>query len=132
MKTRFDKLVVVRGAASRTASGAFAEASMRAAGQADMAGRLQNAASILSPEVGSATGAGLGAQLELAGRIDTACRVARARVEEATSERDEAAVARKAARRALDAAVDIRREHGRAAVLRREARAVTIAVKDRA
>jgi hypothetical protein len=126
MKPRFDKLVVVRGAASRMAAAAFADASSRVADHEDIAGRLDHAAMALGPETGGATGAALGAQLELSERMRSARGVAQGRIAVATAERDDAAVVRKGARRALDAAVDIRRAERQALRVRREARVVPV------
>ncbi len=126
MRARFDKLVVVRGAASRLAATVFADASSRVAEHEDIAGRLDQAATVPPPEMGSAMGAALAAQLELSDRMRAARRVARGRIVVATAERDDAAVARKGARRALDAAVDIRRAEQQAIRVRREVRVVPV------
>jgi hypothetical protein len=126
MKPRFDKLVVVRGAASRMAAAVFADASSRVADHEDIVERLDQAATALPCEIGSATGAALGAPLELSDRMRSARRVAQGRIAAATAERDEAAVVRKGARRALDAAVDIRRAERQALRVRREARVVPV------
>ena len=126
MKTRYDKLIVVRAAASRMATAAFADAGADLGGQEALAQRLMGAAAALSPETGAATGAGLASQLELAGRMHAAHRTTRARVDDARTHHDEAALGRRAARQALDATVDIRRSHQKAAITRADAKAVPV------
>ncbi len=126
MKARFDKLVIVRGAASRLAASTYAEASSRVAAHENMAGRLDDAAATLAPEPGAATGSGLTARMELGDRMRTARRAAQSQVDAATVDRGEAGHARKAARRALDAAIDVRRNERKAVTIRREARIVPI------
>jgi hypothetical protein len=124
MKSRFDKLVIVRGAESRLATRDYSASATHLAVQESLAARLEGAASALSPETGAASGAGLAAQHELSGRMQTARRTTQARIDDAQIDRDEAALARKAARRALDAVVDIRRVHRQARIVRAEAKAV--------
>lgn len=131
MKTRLDKLVMVREAASRSASGAYAESVARVAQHEGLAARLEGAAAMLTPETGAVAGGSLGAQLELAIRMRAARLVAQSRVDGALAERGEAAVARQAARRALDAAKDACRADRQAGVARREARLVPMVSKDR-
>ena len=131
MKARLDKLVVVRGAASRMAAAALADASSRVAEHIDIAARLDQAGATLTPETGGATGAILGGQLELGERMRSARHLAQGRVEAATADRTQAGIARKAARRALDAAVDIRRVERQAVAIRLAARAVPVTGKTR-
>lgn len=130
MKTRYDKLIVVRDVASRIATASFAEAAAHLAGQEALAVRLDSAANALSPEIGAASGAALAAQLELAGRMQAARSVAQARIDDARRDCDETALTRKASRRALDAAVDIRRAHQQARVTRAETRQMPVTSTD--
>ncbi len=131
MTSRLDKLIKVRRVASRMASGAFAESAGRALQQMSLVDRLNSASRALSPQSGIAAGQMIGAQLELAGRMRAARQVARDRADAADAERSEAAVARKAAIRALDAAIDIRRAGDRARLQRREAMVMPCVIKDR-
>jgi hypothetical protein len=131
MTSRLDKLITVRRVASRMASSAFAESAGRALQQMSLVDRLNSASRALSPQSGIATGQMIGAQLELAGRMRAARQVARDRADAADAERSEAAVARKAAIRALDAAIDIRRAGDRARLQRREAMVMPCVIKDR-
>lgn len=126
MKKRFDKLIAVRGAASRMASAAFAESAAHLKGQESLARRLEDAAAALSPEAGVGLGCELAARSELATRMQTAHRVTQGRLRDAWSDHDDVAAARRAARRALDAAVDIRRAHDRAEVARIETKVVPV------
>lgn len=130
MKSRYDKLVVVRATASRMATASFVDSAARLAGHESLADRLEAAAAALSPEAGVASGAGLAARLELAGRMQAAHFATQDRIDEARADRDDGALARRAARRALDAVVDIRRSHQKAAIIRIEAKAASAKPKD--
>lgn len=129
MKARYDKLVVVRAAASRMTSAAFANSALQLAAQKALSERLQGAAAALSVETGIATGAALAARNELSGRMQAAHCVTFARVEDAQTAHNDVAYARRAARRALDAAVDIRRAHQQTAIARAAAKIVPIMPK---
>jgi hypothetical protein len=131
VKTRFDKIVIMREVASRAASGAYSKSAARVARLEALTARLDAAAVLLTSEPGSVSGEALGAQMELAGRMRAAREVAQLRVEDALAERAEASVKRQAARRALDAAKDIRRVDELAQETRREARTVPLVTKDR-
>ena len=124
MTSRLAKLIKVRRVASRIASGAYAESAARAADHASLVDRIDGAARILVSEGGLATGADFAARLELADRMRAAGALARQRAEIAFAERQDAAVERKAAIRALEAAIDIRRAGDRADMRRREAKSV--------
>lgn len=130
MKSRYDKLVVVRAAACRRATAVFAESIARLAGQEALADRLEVAAAALSSEAGVASGAGLAARLELAGRMQGALRETQCRIDEARAVRNDGALARRAARRALDAVIDIRRSHQKAAIIRSEAKTAPVKSQD--
>ena len=132
MKKRYDKLVVVRSAASHTASAAFADSAAYLMGQETLARRLEDAAAALSPETGVGSGSELAARCELATRMQSARRITQGRLHDARSDHDNVAMARRAARRALDAATDIRRTHDRAEVARLEAKVVPVRPKDMA
>jgi hypothetical protein len=130
MKTRFDRLIVVRAAASRMATACFVDAAAHLAGQEALANRLESAGAALSPDTGLVSAASLAARLELSGRMKTAHRTTQSRIDDARIESDDIAMARRAARRALDAAIDIRRAHGLAKVARAEAKAIPTNPKD--
>lgn len=130
MKSRYDKLIVLRAAASRIASAAFADSASQLAGQKALSERLEGATVALSPEPGIATGAGLAARNELSGRMQVARLSTLARVADAQAAHDDVAYARRAARRAFDAAVDIRRAHQQAALTRAETKAAPTMPKD--
>jgi hypothetical protein len=124
MTSRLDKLIKVRRVASRNASGIFGESAARAADHAMLVDRIDGASRILAPQEGFAAGGILAAQLELAERMRAAGALARHRAELAFAERQDAAVERKAAMRALDAAIDIRRAGDRADLRRHEAKSI--------
>jgi hypothetical protein len=124
VKARYDKLVVVRAAASRMTSAAFANSALQLAAEKALSERLQGAAAALSVETGIATGAALAARNELSGRMQAAHGETFARIEDAQSAHNDVAYARRAARRALDAAVDIRRAHQQTAIARAVAKTV--------
>jgi hypothetical protein len=124
MKARYDKLIVVRAAASRLATASFVESATHVAGQEALVRRLADATAALTPETGLASGAGLAARGELAGRMQAALRNTQRRLEDRQAEHGDSAVARQAARRALDSAVDIRRIHAKACLVRAEAKFV--------
>jgi hypothetical protein len=124
VKTRYDKLIVVRGVEARMATSDFAEAAATLAGHEALAMRLDGAATALSTETGTGSGADLAARLELSGRMHVARRTAQVRLDDALTARDQAATARKTSRRALDAAIDIRRAHQQTEITRAEAKAV--------
>jgi hypothetical protein len=130
MKTRYDKLVVVRAAASRAATAALVDATGQLAGQEALVRRLEGAAAALSPDKGLVPAADLAARLELAVRMQSARQVTQARIEDARIDRDGVAHARRTARRALDAAVDIRRAHNLAKIARAEAKAQPVKPKN--
>lgn len=130
MKSRYHKIVMVRSAESSLMTAAFADSTARLAGQEALADRLEAAAAALSPEAGAASGAGLAARLELAGRMQAAHRATQCRIGEARVERANGALARRAARRALDVVVDIRRTQEKAAIIRAEARTTPVNPKD--
>ena len=131
MRKRSDRILAVRKAAGRAASGEFAGAASNFIYLAKLLTRIEEAAATLSPDTGLVPGAALGAQLELAGRMNGALQLARGRVDRAAIERTDAAVMRKAARRALDTAIDMRRDQDRAAQRRIESQAVPLVTKDR-
>lgn len=130
MRARFNKLVVVRDAASRLATRDFAHAMAQLGEHEALAVRLDAAALALLPQKGPVSGAGLAAQLELSDRMLAARRMTHGRIIEALAERDDAGVARKAAQRALDAALDIRRTHRHARSVRAAAKAMPTIPKD--
>lgn len=130
MKKRYDKLIVVRSAASRMATAAFAESAAHLTGQESLARRLEDAATALSPETGIGIAGELAARCELAARMQTAHRTTQGRLHNARSDHDDVAMARRAARRALDTAVDIRRVHDRETVARAHSKAVPVRPKD--
>ena len=131
MRKRSDRILAVRKAAGRAASGEFAGAASNVIHHAKLLTRLEEAAATLSPDTGVVPGAALGAQLELAGRMNGPLQLARGRVDRAAIERTDAAVMRKAGRRALDTAIDMRRDQDRAAQRRIESQAVPLVTKDR-
>ena len=124
MSARLAKLIQVRRVASRIASGAFAESAARAADHASLVDRIEGAARVVVADEGLAAGAAFAARFELAERMRAAGALARHRAEIAFAERQDAAVERKAAIRALDAAIDIHRAGDRADLRRREAKSV--------
>ena len=130
MKKRYDKLVTVRDAASRMASAALADSTARVRGQEALGRRLESAAAALSPETGFALGGQLAACSELATRMQAAHKATLDRIQIARSDQDDAASARRAARRMLDAAIEARRAHEQAQVLRAQTKAVPLKVKD--
>jgi hypothetical protein len=129
MSARLERLIKVRRVVSRMASGAFVECAARAADHAILVDRIDGAARDLVAEEGLAAGAAFAAQLELAERMRAAGALARHRAEIAFAERQDAAVERKTAIRALDAAIDIRRAGDRADQRRREAKSITAQAK---
>lgn len=130
MKQRYDKLIVVRGATSRIASAAFAESAAHLSGQEALVRRLEDAAAALSPQIGLGVASELAARCELAGRMHTAHRMTQDRVDDARSEYDDVSNARHKARRALDAAIDIRRTHDRDRAARSEAKVVPVRTRN--
>lgn len=124
MKARYDKLIVVRAVASRKATASFVESATHVAGQEALLRRLADATAALTPETGLASGAGLAARGELAGRMQAALRTTQLRLEDRQAEHDDSAVARQAAKRALDSAIEIRRLHAKARLIRAEAKSV--------
>ncbi len=129
MTSRLAKLIKVRRVTSRMASGAFAESAGRAADHASLVDRIERATCTLAPDEGFAVGATLAAQLELAERMRAAGALARHRAEIAFAERQHAAIERKAAIRALDAAIDIHRACDHVDMRRREAKSVVPMVR---
>ncbi len=129
MTLRLEKLVKVRRAASRMASAAFAESAARSTDHAALVDRIDSASRLLMPEEGFAVGAALAAQLELAERMRAAGALAQHRAEIAFVDHQDAAIKRKAAIRALDAAIDIRRARDRADQRRHEVKSITPPVK---
>jgi hypothetical protein len=117
---RLARLIKVRRVASRMASGAFVESAEHAAAHAMLVERIEAASNVLATDQKIARGSALAAQLELAERMRAACALARQRADIAFAERHHAAIERKAATRALDAVIDIRRAGDRAAAQRRE------------
>ncbi len=131
MKTRFDKLVVVRGAASRMAAAAFAHAASRVAIQKAIADRIDTADILFAVNEGAASGSDLSARMEFGTRMQAIRHAAQMQIESATADRNDAAQERKGARRALDAAIDIHRTQRRAMHLRSANQAVPPAGKQR-
>jgi hypothetical protein len=124
MKTRYDKLVVVRQTESRLATVAFAMASADVVAQRALAGRLQGALESLAILGGPTSAAEMAARMELASRMAAAQGVAGDRINDAQAAQTEAGVARQSARRALDAARDIRRVAVNDVIRRQEAKAL--------
>ena len=131
MSARLAKLIQVRRVASRIASGACAKSAARAADHASLVDRIDGAARILVSEGGIVAGADFAARFELAERMRAAGTLARHRAEIAFAERQDAAVERKAAIRALDAAIDIHRAGDRANMRRRETKSIVPLTKVR-
>jgi hypothetical protein len=125
MKTRYDKLVVVRRAESRIAAAAFATASADLGAQHMLASRLRSALDSLSLTSGPMSAAEMAARMELASRMAAAQDVARTRIDAAHAAQHDAGVARQSARRALDAVRDIRRESVNDVIRKREAKFVS-------
>jgi hypothetical protein len=124
MKTRYDKLVVVRRAESRIAAAAFATASADVGAQHALANRLRTALDSLSLTSGPTSAAEMAARMELASRMAAAQGVAQGRIDIAQAAQHDAGMARKSARRALDAVRDIRRVAVKDVIRRREAKAL--------
>lgn len=131
MRTRLEKVRMLRAAESRRASGSFAEAATRVFVTENLCDRLDSAAATLALTPGEASGAAIAGQLELAERMRTARRAAQANADIAIEARTDAAAARMVARRALDAVTDLQREEARVEAGRLEARAVPQPAKDR-
>jgi hypothetical protein len=124
VKTRYDKLVVVRRAENRIAAATFAAASVDVSTQHALASRLRSALDSLALTSGPTSAAEIAARMELASRMATAQGVARTRIDAAQAAQLGAGIARKSARRALDAAHDIQRVTINDLIRRREAKAV--------
>jgi hypothetical protein len=124
MKTRYDKLVVVRRAESRMAAAAFATASADLGAQHMLASRLRSALDSLSLTSGPTSAAEMAARMELASRMAAAQGVARTRIDTAKTAQRDAGIARQSARRALDAVRDIRRDAIKQVVRSHEAKVV--------
>ena len=131
MTSRLAKLIKVRRIASRIASGVFAESAASAADHASLVDRIDAATRVVVADEGLAGGAPLAARFELAERMRAAGALARHRAEIAFAERQDAAVERKAAIRALDAAIDIHRAGDRANMRRRETKSIVPLTKVR-
>ena len=131
MTSRLAKLIKVRRVASRIASGAYAESAARAADHASLVDRIDAATRVVVADEGLASGAAFAARFELAERMRAAGALARHRAEIAFAERQDAAVERKAAIRALDAAIDIHRAGDRANMRRRETKSIVPLTKVR-
>jgi hypothetical protein len=126
MKTRYDKLFVVRRAENRIAAAAFASASADVGAQHALANRLRSALDSLSLTSGPTSAAEMAARMELASRMAAAQGVARTRIDTAKAAQLDAGIARKSARRALDAVHDIRRVAVNDVIRRREAKVVPV------
>jgi hypothetical protein len=129
MRARLDTLMIVRRVAAREAGVDLARAAGDVAHQALLVSRIDMASSALVPDCGLADGASLAAQLEFSQRMRVARSQAEARIAESRGLRDEAAVARKSARRALDAVIDVKRAARRTGEAQREARVVPVRVE---
>ena len=112
------------------ASVAFVESAAQLTGQEALVRRLEDAAAALSPETGLGIASDLAARGELATRMQTAHRMTQSRVDHARSDHDEAAATRRAARRALDAAIEICRVHDREQVAGIERKVVPVKLRD--
>lgn len=126
MKTRYDKLVVVRRAENQIAAAAFAAASADVGAQHALASRLRSALDSLSLTSGPMPAAEMAARMELASRMAAAQGVARTRIDAVQAAQLDAGIARKSARRALDAVQDIRRVAVNDVIRRHEAKAVLL------
>jgi hypothetical protein len=122
MKTRYDKLVVIRRAESRIAAVTFATASADLGAQHALANRLRSALDSLSLSNGPTSAAEMAARMELASRMAAAQGVARTRIETAQAVQHDAGMVRKSARRSLDAVCEIRRVAVNDLIRRREAK----------
>ncbi len=130
MTNRYAKLVAVRKAASKIATGAYAHSAAYLTGQEALASRLDDAAAALSPETGIGFGSDLAARAELSTRMQAARRTTQARLDDARSNHEDVASSRHAARRALDAAIEICRVRDRADAARALTKIVPAAPKD--
>ncbi len=129
MKTRYDKLVVVRRAENRIATATFAAASVDVSTQHALATRLRSALDSLALTSGPTSAVEIAARMELASRMATAQGVARTRIDAAQAAQLDAGIVRKSARRALDAVHDIRRVAINDLIRRRAAKAVAPKLK---
>jgi hypothetical protein len=130
MKTRYDKLIVIRRAENRIAAAAFASASADVGAQHVLANRLRSAIESLSLTSGPTSAAEMAARMELASRMAAAQGVARIRIDTAQTAQLDAGIARKSACRALDAVRDIRRVAVNDLIRHREAKAVPTKAQD--